>query len=66
MVEIEWSSTAENDLNEIVDYIGQDSPQYASFFYEQILDKIEKLLNLPILLSFEIFISFTLGKRYLQ
>ncbi len=32
MVEIRWSSTAENDLNEIIDYIGQDSGQYASFF----------------------------------
>jgi len=29
MVEIEWSSIAQNDLNKIIDYIAQDSLEYA-------------------------------------
>ena len=32
MVGIEWSPTAENDLNEIIDYIAQDSLEYALSF----------------------------------
>jgi len=35
MAEIEWSSKAENDLNEIIDYIAQDSLEYALSFYEK-------------------------------
>ncbi len=41
MVEIEWSPTAENDLNELIDYIAQDLPQYASLFYEQVIQEVE-------------------------
>ena len=47
MVEIEWSSKAENDLNEIIDYIAQDSLEYALSFYEQIREKIEYLAKFP-------------------
>ncbi len=47
MVEIEWSPTAENDLNELIDYIAQDSPQYASLFYEQVREKVENLIEFP-------------------
>ena len=43
MVEIEWAPTVENDLFEIIDYIAQDSPQYASYFFEQLQEKVEKL-----------------------
>lgn len=39
--------TAENDLNEIIDYIAQDSPQYASLFYEQVREKVENLNSFP-------------------
>lgn len=42
MAEIEWSSKAENDLNEIIDYIAQDSLEYALSFYEQVREKVEK------------------------
>ena len=35
MVEIVWSQTSENDLNEIIDYITQDSLEYALSFYEE-------------------------------
>ena len=47
MVGIEWSPTAENDLNEIVDYIAQDSLEYALLFYEQVRERIENLRNFP-------------------
>ena len=47
MVEIEWSSTAQNDLNEIIDYIAKDSVEYALSFYEQIREKTENLTKFP-------------------
>jgi len=39
MAEIEWSLKAQNDLNEIIDYIAQDSLEYALSFYEQVREK---------------------------
>ncbi len=47
MVEIEWSPSAENDLNEIIDYIAQDSLEYALSFYEQVREKVENLTQFP-------------------
>jgi len=47
MVEIEWSQTSENDLNEIIDYIAQDSLEYALSFYEEVREKIENLVQFP-------------------
>ncbi len=47
MVEIEWSPSAENDLNEIIDYIAQDSLEYALSFYEQVREKVENLIQFP-------------------
>ena len=47
MVEIEWAPSAEKDLFEIIDYIAQDSPQYASLFYDQIRQKVEDLNSFP-------------------
>lgn len=47
MVEIEWSPTAESDLDGIIDYIGQDSPQYARSFLERIRETIENLEEFP-------------------
>ena len=47
MVKIEWSPIAENDLNEIIDYIAQDSLEYALTFYEEIREKLENLKNFP-------------------
>ena len=43
MAQIEWSVIAENDLNQIIDYIAQDSVEYALSFYEQIREKTEIL-----------------------
>lgn len=47
MVEIEWSPLAENDLNEIIDSIAQDSLEYALSFYEQVREKVENLEKFP-------------------
>ncbi|NVM34218.1 MAG: type II toxin-antitoxin system RelE/ParE family toxin [Candidatus Lokiarchaeota archaeon] len=47
MVEIEWSQTSENDLNEIIDYIAQDSLEYALSFYEEVREKVENLVQFP-------------------
>jgi len=47
MVEIEWSSKAENDLNEIIDYIAKDSLEYALSFYEQLSEKVKNLAKFP-------------------
>jgi len=47
MVEIEWSSTAQNDLNEIIDYIAQDSLEFALSFYDQVKEKFENLTEFP-------------------
>ena len=47
MAEIEWSSKAENDLNEIIDYIAQDSLEYALSFYEEVREKVENLIKFP-------------------
>lgn len=47
MVEIEWSSIAQNDLNKIIDYIAQDSLEYALLFYEQVREKVENLTQFP-------------------
>jgi plasmid stabilization system protein ParE len=44
MVEIEWSSKAENDLNETIDNIAQDSLEYALSFYEHKREKAENLI----------------------
>jgi len=47
MAEIEWSLKAENDLNEVIDYIAQDSLEYALSFYEQVREKVENLIQFP-------------------
>ena len=47
MVEIEWSSTAQNDLNEIIDYIAQDSLEFALSFYDLVMEKLENLTEFP-------------------
>ncbi|MBA7666591.1 hypothetical protein ES703_74672 [subsurface metagenome] len=47
MVEIEWSPIAENDLNEIIDYIAQDSLEYALSFYDLVREKVKVLTQFP-------------------
>ncbi len=47
MVEIEWATTAQNDLNDIIDYIAQDSLEFAVSFYDQVKEKLENLNEFP-------------------
>ncbi|MBY9007832.1 MAG: type II toxin-antitoxin system RelE/ParE family toxin [Candidatus Lokiarchaeota archaeon] len=47
MVKIEWSPVAQNDLNEVIDYIAKDSLEYALTFYEQVREKVQNLIQFP-------------------
>ncbi len=47
MAEVEWSITAQNDLNEIIDYIAQDSLEFALSFYDQVKEKLINLTEFP-------------------
>ena len=47
MVKIEWSDTAKNDLKGIIEYLSQDSPQYAEYFYERIFESIDNIKFFP-------------------
>ena len=46
-MELEWTDPALDDLEDIRDYIGKDSPYYARRFIERIFDAIEKLQDHP-------------------
>jgi len=66
MVEIEWSSIVQNDLNKIIDYIAQDSLEYALLFYEQVREKVEN--SIISTLSFIIFfylIDISMNREFL-
>jgi len=47
MVEVEWSEVAKSELKEIIEYISQDSPQYAKYLKERIFESIENLETFP-------------------
>ena len=47
MVEIEWSTNSQKDLNEIIDYIAQDSLKFALTFYEEVKEKLKNLIDFP-------------------
>ncbi len=47
MVKVEWSPLARDELDEILDYIAQDSPEYAISFFEQVQEKVRDLINFP-------------------
>ncbi|MBN1216463.1 MAG: type II toxin-antitoxin system RelE/ParE family toxin [Candidatus Lokiarchaeota archaeon] len=47
MVKIEWSPTAQHDLTDIIDYIAQDSLEYALIFYEEVREKVQNLIQFP-------------------
>jgi toxin ParE1/3/4 len=45
--EVIWTVGAYRDLQNIVEYISQDSPYYAVAFYEDIMDKAQSLREFP-------------------
>ncbi|MBY9005909.1 MAG: leucine-rich repeat domain-containing protein [Candidatus Lokiarchaeota archaeon] len=47
MVKIERSPVAQNDLNEVIDYIAKNSLEYALTFYEQVREKVQNLIQFP-------------------
>ncbi len=44
---IEWSARSRTDLQELKNYIGQDSPHYARRFIARIIASVEKLADFP-------------------
>ena len=47
MPTLEWRALAENDLEEIVDYLATDNPERALSFVAELRDKGRLLLNNP-------------------
>lgn len=47
MVKIKWSDVAKSDLKGIIEYLYQDSPQYAEYLYERIFELIDNLKSFP-------------------
>lgn len=47
MVKVEWSPLARDELNEIIDYIAQDSIEYAVSFYKEVHKKVQDLITFP-------------------
>ena len=45
--EIIWARVAENDLNEIIDYIAMDSPANALKIFKKIKNKASSLYTMP-------------------
>lgn len=42
-----WTATAYRDLQNIVDFIAEDSMYYALAFYENVMEKAKKLTEFP-------------------
>jgi toxin ParE1/3/4 len=47
MAQVRWSLTAENDLQEIEDFIARDSVLHAITFVDRIVESAETLLKTP-------------------
>lgn len=46
-MKIFWTFSAQSDLENIFDYISQDNPQAAYKLYEEIIYKVEALIEFP-------------------
>ena len=47
MAEVRWTPQAADDLEDITDFIAQDSPHYASLFALDVVKAAERLETLP-------------------
>lgn len=47
MAQIRWSPQVADDLEEICDYIGRDSPRYAALFAERVFAIVETIARFP-------------------
>jgi toxin ParE1/3/4 len=45
--EIIWTVSAYKDLQNIMNFIFEDSPYYAMSFYEDVMDKAQTLIDFP-------------------
>jgi toxin ParE1/3/4 len=48
MAHIRWSLQVAQDLEEICDYIGRDSPRYATLFAERVFAVIDMITQFPL------------------
>ena len=46
-MEITWSPQSLEDLNEIGDFIAEDSPENAALFIDKIINSVERLVEFP-------------------
>ena len=46
-MKIIWTRTASTDLDNLVDYISEDSPTYANVFAVEILNVVDQLRDFP-------------------
>jgi plasmid stabilization system protein ParE len=47
MVEVRWTPQAADDLDAIAEFIGHDSEHYACLFVMDVLQAVERLVDLP-------------------
>ena len=48
MAQIRWSPQIADDLEEICDYIGRDSPRYAALFAERVFSVLDMIAAFPL------------------
>lgn len=48
MAQVSWSLQVAQDLDEICDYIGRDSPRYAALFAERVFAVVEAITQFPL------------------
>jgi addiction module RelE/StbE family toxin len=48
MAQVRWSPQVAQDLKEICDYIGRDSPRYAALFAERVFTVVEMIAQFPL------------------
>lgn len=46
-VEIRWSLNSVNNLEEIAEYISENSPLYAPVFISKIIQSVDRLIDFP-------------------
>jgi plasmid stabilization system protein ParE len=48
MAQVRWSLQVAQDLEEICDYIGRDSPRYAALFAERVFEVVDLIAQFPL------------------
>ena len=51
MVKVRWTPQAADDLDTVAEFIGKDSEHYASLFVMDVLEVVERLIQVPVIES---------------